>query len=148
MEPERKTYWITKYLFTCGIEQKKLGVSSDPDYVRQLHRRRYERRSWFRLDSRRSTCLAGPVAYVCRWSRSASSECRVSAKRTHGRKDTGSIGSEGSRKRAQMVRLGVLMLADGLRRFGANSMGRGHKTHGYGEVVFDGSDPPKKRKEP
>ena len=25
MEPERKTYWITKYLFTCGIEQKKLA---------------------------------------------------------------------------------------------------------------------------
>ena len=34
MEPERKTYWVTKYLFTCGIEQKKLGVSSEPDYVR------------------------------------------------------------------------------------------------------------------
>ena len=41
MEPTKKTYWITKYLFTCGIEQKKLGVSSDPDYVRdgwQLYR--------------------------------------------------------------------------------------------------------------
>jgi hypothetical protein len=33
MEPERKTYWITKYLFTCGIEQKKLAVYSDPGYV-------------------------------------------------------------------------------------------------------------------
>ena len=33
MEPTKKTYWVTKYLFTCGIEQKKLAVYSDPGYV-------------------------------------------------------------------------------------------------------------------
>ena len=33
MEPTTKTYWVTKYLFTCGIEVKRLEVSSDPQYV-------------------------------------------------------------------------------------------------------------------
>jgi len=33
MEPTKKTYWVTKCLFTCGIEQKKLAVYSDPGYV-------------------------------------------------------------------------------------------------------------------
>ena len=34
MEPERKTYWITKYLFTAGITVKQLEYTPDPLYVR------------------------------------------------------------------------------------------------------------------
>ena len=42
-----------------------------------------------------STCRAGRVAWSCHWSRCASSACRRLARRTHGRKATGSTGSGG-----------------------------------------------------
>jgi hypothetical protein len=34
MEPTKKTYWVTKYLFTAGITVKQLEYTPDPLYVR------------------------------------------------------------------------------------------------------------------
>ena len=63
MGPTKKTYWVTKYLFTCGIEQKKLAVYSDPGYVHDdnwnLFRIEYE------LTSGQARKNARPVAESC-----------------------------------------------------------------------------------
>lgn len=33
MEPKSKTYWITKYLFTTGVEIKECRACSNPKFV-------------------------------------------------------------------------------------------------------------------